>query len=120
VVALADIATDTEEKRQAVGGLHTLGHHLLAEPVDQVDDAPDDVGVGDALWEIHHKGFVDLDLRDGQVAQISERGKPVPKSSTTRTKPFAARVSSTRMADVGSAMTPDSVTSSSRALGATP
>ena len=34
VVALANVATDTEEKRQAVGRLHALGHHPLAEPMN--------------------------------------------------------------------------------------
>ena len=41
----------------------------------QVDDAPDDVGVGVASWQVHDKGLVDLDQRDRQVAQICERGK---------------------------------------------
>jgi hypothetical protein len=40
VVALAHVAANTEEKRQAVVRLHALGHHPLIEPVNQIDDAP--------------------------------------------------------------------------------
>src|SRR5437870_3896821 len=73
VKALHLVAANRAEKSQLIAVLHTLGDHLHAERVTQVDDGLGDGRVFVRVGQVVHEGTIDLDHIYGKPPQVVER-----------------------------------------------
>lgn len=68
------VATRLPQPRKAVGCFHTLGYHLHAQPVRELDHRPHDSLVTGIIREPGDKGLVDFQCGDGAAFQMLQAG----------------------------------------------
>ena len=72
--ALYEVAVEPGDLVENGGGLDTLGHDLQAEVLAQVDDRLDDCPVVVVVENACDERPIDLDLVEGQLGEVGERG----------------------------------------------
>src|SRR5450631_377124 len=79
VVALDLVALVAPEERQLGGRLDAFGDDLQVEAVAHLDDCQSDGGVVGVVGDLADEAEVDLELVDGEPAQVGQAGVPGPE-----------------------------------------
>jgi hypothetical protein len=90
-IALCAVAAKTEELVPGGFVLDAFRDHQQAEAVAEVDDGADDGLAGAVGPDVEDEGFVDLELVHRELLEVGQGGVTVPKSSTDKRTPNAAR-----------------------------
>src|SRR5262249_46156894 len=72
--ALHGMDAGCAQEELLVGGFHTLGRDLHAKTAAEADDRMDDGRCVGRLFDRAHKAAVDLELVEGETAQIEQAG----------------------------------------------
>src|SRR5262249_7700488 len=78
------------QEKLLVGGLHTLGCDLHAKTASETDDRMDNGRCVGSLFDRTHKAAVDLELVEGETAQIEQAG--IASAEIIERKPYTQRL----------------------------